>query len=330
MSKKFNTAVIAGKFFPPHLGHHYLIDSALKQSDHVDVLVVDNPCYSIPAEQRKSWLQARHPTATIHVIPDIELDDDSLAWAAHTMQFLGYAPDAVFSSEEYGKEWARYMGATHVMVDFDRISIPISATKVRSDIIKNWDFLSNEVKEGMAIRIVVVGAESTGTTTLATDLATALKVPWVPEIGRYYTHSLKSSGQAWTNDDFIRIGKLQQQYEAAMAATSDGIVVCDTNATATELWQRRYMGKTTPEMHKVAVHDKVDLYIITGDEIPFVQDGIRDGEHLRHTMHTWFVRHITSQDVPFIIVRGTPEQRLNDALAESKRIIHNRKTVHGI
>ena len=72
-------AVIAGKFYPPHLGHNYLIDTALAECDHVDVLVVDNPAYHIAATRRQAWLQARHPRATIHIIPDIGKDDDSVA-----------------------------------------------------------------------------------------------------------------------------------------------------------------------------------------------------------------------------------------------------------
>ena len=41
--------IVIGKFYPPHRGHHHLIDTALAASDEVDVLVVDNPAYHIPA-----------------------------------------------------------------------------------------------------------------------------------------------------------------------------------------------------------------------------------------------------------------------------------------
>ncbi len=314
-TKRFNRAVIAGKFYPPHLGHNYLIDAALAQSNHVDVLVVDNERYEIPATKRQEWLQAHHPRATVHIIPDIEDDDNSVAWAAHTMRFLGYKPDAVFSSEDYGDTWAQWMGAKSIVVDKAREAVPISGTKVREDMFASWRYLSNEVKAGMALRVVVVGAESTGTTTLARDLAQALHTEWVPEIGRYYTASIQSSRTAWTDADFYRIGRLQQQYERSIAERSNGLIVCDTNATATELWQRRYMGRTTAEMRRIAAHDTATLYIITGDEIPFVQDGIRDGEHIRHRMHTWFETRIRKTDVAHITVRGNREQRLATALS---------------
>lgn len=320
-------AVVCGKFYPPHLGHNYLIDTALAGADEVSVLVVDNPAYHIPAESRREWLQARHPKARVLIIPDIGKDDDSIAWAAHTMQFLGYSPDLVFSSEDYGNTWAQYMGAKSIVVDKVRETVPISGTKVREDMFKSWQYLSDETKAGLALRVVVIGAESTGGTTLSEALAREFKAPWAPEVGRYYTESILTTNQTWTDDDFYRIGKLQQIYEAEMAKRSDGLIICDTNAVATEVWQRRYMGKTTKQMRKIAAKDKADLYIITGDEIPFVQDGIRDGEHIRHKMHKWFVERVKMTGVPYIIVTGSHEQRLAAALIAAKDMVKTRSKI---
>ncbi len=319
--------IVIGKFYPPHLGHHYLIDSALAGCDELTVLVVDNPAYHIPVEKRAAWIQAHHPAATVRIIPDINNDDDSVAWGAHTLAFLNYKPDVVYSSEAYGKPWAEAMGCKSVLVDLNRTTFPVSGTLVRQDLMKSWEFLGREVKAGLALRIVVLGAESTGTTTLSRDLAESLNVPWVPEVGRYYTESILTAGAIWTDDDFYAIGRLQQHYESEIAARSDGIIVCDTNAVATELWQKRYMGKTTQVMKELATHDKADLYIITGDEIPFVQDGIRDGEHIRHKMHEWFVRHIRKQSAPSIIVRGTQEERLKQALDAAQKMIDKNRVI---
>jgi len=319
--------IVIGKFYPPHLGHNYLIDTATKNCDDVDVLVVDNPAYHIASAKRAEWLSKRHPAAHIQIIPDIGDDDNSPAWALHTMKFLGYRPDVVYSSEAYGKPWAEAMGCRYVNVDIARTTVPISGTKVRQDILASWPFLGNHTRAGLALRIVVVGAESTGTTTLARDLATALKVPWVPELGRYYTGSILTTDYKWYDEDFYRIGRLQQAYENEIAARSKGVIVCDTNAIATELWQRRYMGHTTTEMKRLAARDKADIYIITGDEIPFVQDGIRDGEHVRHKMHRWFIAHIKKTGVPYIVVAGSPSQRLATARKAAQKMIQTNRRI---
>jgi HTH-type transcriptional repressor of NAD biosynthesis genes len=319
--------VVIGKFYPPHLGHNYLIDTAINAQGKVDVLVVDNPEYAIPAEKRRDWIAAHHPEASVQIIPDINNDDDSVAWAEHTIQFLGHKPAVVFSSEAYGKPWAEAMECDHVDVDIPRTTVPISGTKVREDILESWDYLSDEVKAGLALRVVIVGAESTGTTTLSRDLAERLEVPWVPEIGRYYTESIQTDKRPWTDADFHNIGRLQQEYENAIAMRSNGVIVCDTNAVATEVWQRRYMGRTTREMGRIAMADKADLYIITGDEIPFVQDGIRDGEHIRHRMHRWFIDHIKKTGVPYVVVRGDKATRLEAATKATRQMIDERKSI---
>lgn len=56
------------------------------------------------------------------------------------------------------------------------------------------------------------------------------------------------------------------------------------------------------------------LYLLTGDEIPFVQDGLRDGEHIRRKMHQWFIETLDKQTCPWLLVTGTPDQRLQQAL----------------
>lgn len=308
-----NRALVIGKFYPPHLGHTHLINTALQESDHVIVLVCDSPAYTIPATTRQAWLQRIHPAADVQIIPDLADDDNSAAWAAHTIDFLGYAPDSVFSSEEYGIAYSKLMGSTHHMVDQQRIHVPISATRVRADIQKEWQYLHPIVKADLALRIAVVGAESTGTTTLAKQLAQTYDAPIALEYGRLYSESF--SDHVWTNQEFVHIAQTQQSYEQSLASTSDGLVICDTNATATTLWQQRYMCEITEDVAAIARKDRVDLYVLTGDEIPFEQDGTRDGEHIRHDMHDTFEHMLNTQSVPHIVARGSKQARLKKARA---------------
>lgn len=303
-------AIVIGKFYPPHKGHKYLIDYALAHSDSLTVLVCDSPEYKISAPVRQAWLQHIHPAANVVIIPDIGQDDNSKAWARHTLRFLGYTPDVVFSSEDYGIAYAQYMNTKHVMVDRDRTHIPISATKVRGDLFEQWPFLTNTVKHALAIRITVIGAESTGTTTLTKALAKKFEAPWVSEFGRFYTEAFLTTQHSWTDEEFVHIAATQQSFENQVAVSSNGLIFCDTNAFATSVWQERYMGSPTQKVRDIADKDIVDLYILTGDEIPFEQDGTRDGEAIRHEMHQRFANLLKNQDIPYIVVTGSKEDRL--------------------
>src|SRR5207237_253098 len=123
----------------------------------------------------------------IHLVPD-ELENDSGQWAAWTIDYFGRhfgrGPDVVFSSEEYGPEYARLMGARHVMVDRGRATVPISGTAIRADPGAHLDFLEPPVRSYYMPRVVLIGAESTGKTTLAGRLAELFREPWVAEYGR--------------------------------------------------------------------------------------------------------------------------------------------------
>jgi nicotinamide riboside kinase len=102
--------------------------------------------------------------------------------------------------------------------------------------------------------------------------------------------------------------------EDQAARQANRILICDTNAFATRLWHRRYMGFDHEPLEKFAKGCRADLYLLTGDEIPFVQDGLRDGEHIRHEMHQWFETALSQQHVPWRHICGPAEERLNAAM----------------
>ncbi len=130
---RFHTGVVIGKFSLPHRGHHSLIDTALAQCDHVAVLVCWKPEQTVPIAVRLACLREEHPAAEVMAVPDTLGDDDTAGWAAATLRLLGDAPDAVFTSEDYGDGSARQLGATRVSVDRQRLVVPCSGTMVRAN-----------------------------------------------------------------------------------------------------------------------------------------------------------------------------------------------------
>ena len=193
--KRFKTAVVIGKFYPPHRGHTHLIDTALAQSERVTVIVCDEDGQTISGETRAAWLREIHPDATVLVVRSPLADDDSAGWARSTIEWLGHVPEAAFTSEAYGDAYARHMGSTHVSVDADRRTVPISASAIRGNPLQYLDYLEPCVRAHFVKRVVVIGAESTGTTTLAMALAEHYQTAWVPEFGRLYTEARRHRGR---------------------------------------------------------------------------------------------------------------------------------------
>ncbi|HOX52370.1 MAG TPA: transcriptional regulator, partial [Fibrobacteria bacterium] len=186
----FAHGLVIGKFYPPHRGHVHLVESALARCRFVTVQVLHASVESVPGPERARWLERcfgdRGDLRVLHGLDDEPVDYDSPeAWEAHERIMREVlvradaedprpAVDAVFTSEAYGQELARRFRAEHVAVDPARSAHPVSGTAVRADLPGRWMDLPGAVRAGLCRRVVVVGAESSGTTTLSVDLHRAL------------------------------------------------------------------------------------------------------------------------------------------------------------
>lgn len=149
---KYKTGVIVGKFYPPHKGHHYLINTGLENAEELTVMVCAKKDQFIPGEIRANWIKQIHPQAKVILVDDNIPEDQSpedysKAWAEYTIKILGFVPEVAFTSEEYGERWTKYMGCKHYLVDIKRLTIPCSGTMVRSNPLKYLNYLEPCVKE---------------------------------------------------------------------------------------------------------------------------------------------------------------------------------------
>ena len=319
--------LIVGKFYPPHRGHKHLIDTARRQVDRLVVILAHHPSQTIPGELRHTWLREIHPACEIHLVPD-DLDDDSQQWADFTVKHLGRAPEVVFSSEDYGPIYAGLMSARHVMVDRDRSTIPVSGTSVRSAPLDHLDFLEPCVRAHFVRRVVLLGAESTGKTTLAKQLAEHFQTSWVPEYGREHWErkvaglTMHDPLPSWSSDEFVHIATEQQSRENQLARTANRVLICDTNAFATGTWHERYYGCRDERVDVIGRKDKVDLYLLTSPDVPFVQDGFRDGEKIRPWMHERFHEQLSRGSVPWLLLTGDYAERFAAAAQAVTALLH--------
>jgi nicotinamide riboside kinase len=195
----------------------------------------------------------------------------------------------------------------------------------------SWSNLPPADRARRAKRVILVGSESTGKTTLAGELVAHYRAlggvwaatQWVPEYGREYTEvllarqgSVAEDGQAasaeWGPEDFAAIAVEQQRMEDAAAASGSPVLFCDTDAFATQLWERRYLGDdSTAAFDALPVSAPRALYLLADVAgVPFEQDGIRDGEDYRELMQQWFVEELERRGERWVLVTGSRERRL--------------------
>ena len=211
----------------------------------------------------------------------------------------------------------------------------------------DWLNLPPAERENLACRIVLVGSESTGKTTLVQQLVASYRglggiwadTTWVPEYGREYTEMLierqgvvdadpdaEVHSAEWTAEDFAVIAVEQQRIEDEAAASGSPVLFCDTDAVATQLWERRYLGDGSHAAFDAQpVSPPRGLYLLADIEgVPFEQDGIRDGEDYRQGMQRWFEEELTVREQPWVLISGGRAERL----ATSIRLVDEVLTAH--
>lgn len=316
--------LIVGKFYPPHSGHQYLIETALAQVEQLFVIVCQRPDEQPCGELRAAWLRELYPDARVLLVDDCYDADDSQLWAKLCREWLGFAPEVVFTSEDYGERFAHYLDCRHVLVDHARSKLPISGTRVRANAMNCWQYLAPPVRGYYAKRVCLVGAESTGKTTLAQDLATYFATCWVPEYGREYSERmLAEQGEyRWQSADFVHIAMTQCQREDATARHCQRVLLCDTDAFATTIWHRRYLQERSPEVEAIAARHRVpDLYLLCDVDVPFVQDGTRDGEQIRTWMHAVFLAELQQQQRLYLLLQGDFAARRGQAILAIEELL---------
>ena len=356
--------LVVGKFYPPHVGHLHLIKMAAERCAHVTVLVMAARRETISLTDRIGWLKAACATipgvAVIGVPCDVPVDfGDPLIWAAQVaviraaLEVNGRPPvQAVLSSEQYGDELASWLDAAHVCVDAGRAAVPASATAIRADLAGCWDDLIEPARAGLAARIVVVGAESTGTTTIARRLARYYRTrggafahtQCVAEAGRDYTitkwrQAATTAATAglpsppldaliWTTADFDAVAAEQTARENQAAAGRSPLVVCDTDAFATSVWERRYLGASArpPQPWATTGLPRHDVYLLTSHAgVPWHDDGLREGDlAVRAAMTGWFVTALTAAGHSWVLLTGSIEERLALAVRVTGGVLEQR------
>jgi nicotinamide riboside kinase len=167
-------------------------------------------------------------------------------------------------------------------------------------------------------RVLLLGAESTGKTTLAHALADHYDTVWNPELGHMYTW-FREEGPGWDTwrpGEFTLIAKLQDWYEQFLAGYANGVLFCDTSPWTTGLFQEVYSGSRSPEVEAVAGRS-YDLTIVCDIATPFRQDelGMReDGPH-RQRMHAAYLTHLEETGDPYLVVTGSHAERMGAATA---------------
>lgn len=329
MSVRFGTGLVVGKFAPLHRGHEALLQHAQARCERLLVVSYTAPEFArCDVAQRRAWLQRCCPDATVHVIDDAWLrergsalrllpNDDPDAAQQHFLALLLrdvlHEPvDAIFASESYVQptalKLAELLGRPVAACSFDpgRVAVPISASRIRAEPHRHRSFLDPQVYAGFVARIALVGAESTGKTTLAQALAAHYGSVWAAEYGR---ELWEAQAGVLSEADLLRIGHAQVARENALLLQAHQVLVCDTTPLVTHGYSEAMFGRCDDTLAALSRRAYTHWFLCEPD-FPMVQDGTRRDEAFRRWQHGWYDARLAERGIAFTRLAGSTTDRL--------------------
>lgn len=316
-----------GKFAPLHAGHQYIIETALRETDYVIVIIYDaRETTPVPLNIRAKWIRDLYPQ--IEVIegwngPSVMGDTPEIKKIQedYVLGLLkGRKITHFYSSEFYSDHMSRALGAVNREVDRERKIVPVSGTAIRNDVYGNRQYLAPVVYKDLITNVVFLGAPSTGKTTLAEAMANELGTVWMPEYGREYWEKHQVNRRL-TAEQLLEIAIGHIAREDHLLMQSDNYLFTDTNALTTFMFGMYYHGKVLDDLSALARNAKqrYDLFFVCNTDIPYENTWDRSGEVNRNLFQKEIIADLNNRKIPFILLQGT----LSERIAKVKDVLRN-------
>jgi NadR type nicotinamide-nucleotide adenylyltransferase len=315
---KTTTGLTLGKFAPLHKGHQFIIETAIKETDQVIVIVYDAPdTTSVPLNIRAGWIRELYPSVVViegwngpTVIGDTpEIKEIQEKYILSLLK--GRKITHFYSSEFYSDHMSKALGAINREIDRDRKTIPVSGSLIRCNPYLNRKYVSPVVYKDLVINVVFVGAPSTGKTTIAQKLAKEFNTQWMPEYGREYWEKNQINRRV-TLKQLIEIAEGHLEREEKCILEANQYIFTDTNAITTYMFSLYYHGKAEDKLVELAkkAEKRYDLVFLCDTDIPYEDTWDRSGEVNRECFQKEIIEDLNNRKISFNFLSGNLKERI--------------------
>lgn len=322
--------VIFGKFYPVHTGHINMIYEAFSKVDVLHVIVCtdaerdeklfqDGKMKRMPTnEDRLRWMQQIFKYQQKHIFIH-HLEEDGIpgypngweGWSDRVQQLFdkkGFQPTQVFSSEPQDKDpYEKYLGLEVTLVDPDRKSFNVSATKIRNHPFHYWGFIPKEVRPFFVKTVAILGGESSGKSVLVSKLANVFNTTSAWEYGRDFVFSeLGGDEQALQYSDYPQIVMGHKGYIDYAMKHAHKVAFIDTDFITTQAFCIQYEGKAHPFLDSMIKEYPLDVVILLSNNTKWVDDGLRSlgSEKQRQDFQNLLKKLLKKYKVPYIEIES--------------------------
>lgn len=163
------------------------------------------------------------------------------------------------------------------------------------------------------LRIAILGAESSGKSTLAAALAEQYQTVWVPE---YLREFVDVHARVPREEDQYAIALTQMTRENDAALRANRYLFCDTTPLMTALYSRVYWARVDAQLAELDMVHEYALTLVTAPDGPWTPDGLqRESEAVRQSVHALVLATLTARGIPHTVVAGEPDLRMTQVRA---------------
>ena len=317
--------LVLGKFYPLHKGHLGLVRFAASQCDVLFVLLCASDKEIIAGEIRLNWLNEtftdkNYGKAKIKPVlfnyseselPNTSVSSRSVAkiWASKIKKLFNKI-DVVFTSEKYGDYLAEFLSCKHISFDNVREQFPISASDIRKNPFKYWDYIAQAARPYFVKKVAILGTESTGKSILTQKLAAHFKTTFVSEAGR----EVVPETEKCTITNLYEIAELHAQRIIEKLKYADKILFIDTDINITRSYAQFLFNHELKVEPWVLEANHADIYLYLEADAPFIQDGTRLNVLKRNRLDKLHKIMLEKSNVKFESIVGDWQERFVKAI----------------
>ncbi len=291
---RYRVGMYGGSFDPLHIGHiHDIIKASAMCGELYVAISWCEGRESTQKELRYRWIlnSIRH----LSNVRMILIEDQAVSKEAYNTDYywekgaedikkaIGKPIDAVFCGDDYKgtNRFESLYGPQADVIYFARREVPISSTEIREWAGRNWDYIPDVCKAYYTQKVLIVGSESTGKSTLVQNLAAAYNTNYVSEVGRD-TCAYAGGEELMIAEDLYENLLRQKIHIMDAAKQSNRILFVDTDALTTLFYSRflltdeKEIAACTRLAEAIHAITKWDLVLFLESTVAFVQDGTRN------------------------------------------------------